>query len=47
MHAVWSFLLDEDFEHAYKYRIVVQGQDHIEQHVYPWIITYSADYPEK
>jgi hypothetical protein len=25
MHYVWAFLLDEDFQHAYKYRIVVQG----------------------
>jgi hypothetical protein len=47
MHAVWSFLLDEDFQHAYKYGIVVQGQDQIERRVYPRIITYSADYPEK
>jgi len=47
MHAIWSFLLDEDFQHAYKYGIVVQGQDQIEQCVYPRIITYSADYLEK
>jgi hypothetical protein len=30
MHTVWSFLLDEDFQHAYKYGIMVQGQDQIE-----------------
>jgi len=47
MHSVWSFLLDKDFQHAYKHGIVVQGQDWIERHVYPWIFTYSADYPEK
>ena len=47
MHAVWSFLLDEEFLHAYKYGIVVQGPDQIERCVYPRIITYSADYPEK
>jgi hypothetical protein len=47
MHRVWAFLLDEDFQHAYKYGIVVQGQDWIERHVYPRIVTYSADYPEK
>jgi hypothetical protein len=47
MHRVWAFLLDEDFQHAYKYGIVVQGQDRIERRVYPRIVTYSADYPEK
>ena len=47
MHGVWSFLLDEDFQHAYKHGIVVQGQDRIERRVYPRIFTYSADYPEK
>ncbi len=47
MHCMWAFLLNEDFQHAYKYGIVVQGQDRIEQHVYPWIVTYSTDYPKK
>ena len=47
MHGVWSFLLDEDFQHAYKHRIVVQGQDQIEWCVYPRIFTYSVDYPKK
>ena len=47
MHTVWSFLLDEEFQHTDKYRIVVQGLDQIKRHVYPQIITYSADYPEK
>jgi len=47
MHGVWSFLLDAEFQHAYKHGIVVQGQDQIERHVYPQIFTYSADYPEK
>jgi hypothetical protein len=30
MHSVWKFLLDDDFLHAYKYGIVVQGPDQIE-----------------
>jgi hypothetical protein len=47
VHGVWKFLLDEDFQHAYKYGIVVQGRDQIERRVYPRIVTYSADYPEK
>jgi hypothetical protein len=47
MHGVWTFLLDEDFQHAYKFGIVVQCQDRIERRIYPRIVTYSADYPEK
>ena len=47
MHAVWKFLLDEDFLHAYTYGIAVRSLDGIEQWVYPHILTYSADYPEK
>jgi len=47
MHSVWKFLLDDDFLHTYKYGIMVQGPDQIERRVYPWITTYSADYPEK
>ena len=30
MHVVWKFLLDEDFLHAYTYRIVMQSLDGIE-----------------
>ena len=47
MHAVWKFLLDEDFIHAYKYGMVVQCRDGIERRIYPRVFTYSADYPEK
>jgi len=47
IHGIWKFLLDDNFQHAYKYGIVVQGQDQIERHVYPRILTYSADYPKK
>lgn len=47
MQAVWSFLLDDDFLHAYKYGIVIKCHDGIERRVYPRIFTYSADYPEK
>lgn len=47
MHAVWKFLLDDDFLHAYEYRMVLRCQDGIERRIYPRIFTYSADYPEK
>jgi len=47
MHAVWKFLLDKDFLHAHTYGMVVQSPDGIEQQVYPCILTYLADYPEK
>ena len=47
MHAIWSFLLDEDFLHAYTYGIIIQCIDGIERHVYPCFFMYSADYPEK
>ena len=47
MHAIWSFLLDKDFLHAYTYGIIIQCIDGIERRVYPRIFTYSADYPEK
>jgi len=47
MHTVWKFILDEDFLYAYTYRIVMKSLDGIERWVYPCILTYSADYPEK
>jgi hypothetical protein len=47
MHAVWKFLLDDDFIHAHIYRIVVWCYNGVEQHLYPRIFTYLADYPEK
>ncbi|KAF9532139.1 hypothetical protein CPB83DRAFT_832803 [Crepidotus variabilis] len=47
MHAVWKHLLDDEFLHAYKYRIVVQCHDGVKRRIYPRIFTYSADYPEK
>ena len=47
MHAVWKFLLDDAFVHAYKYGMVVKCADGVSRRVYPRIFTYSADYPEK
>ena len=46
MHAVWKFLLDDEFIHAYKYGMVIQCTDSIEHRIYPCIFTYSADYLE-
>jgi hypothetical protein len=47
MHAVWRFLLDDDFVHAHTYGMVVRCHDGVERRVYPRIFTYAADYPEK
>jgi hypothetical protein len=47
MHAVWNFLLDDDFINAHTNGIVVKSLDGIERRVYPRVLTYSADYPEK
>ena len=47
MQAVWEKILDDDFVHAHLYGIVIKCIDGIEQHIYPWFFTYSADYPEK
>ena len=47
MHAIWKFLLDDEFVHAYKYGIVIKCADGEERRIYPRIFTYSADYQEK
>ena len=47
MHGVWLVLLDEDFRHAYQHGIVILFPDGVYRRVYPRILTYSADYPEK
>ncbi|KAJ3886660.1 hypothetical protein GG344DRAFT_81499 [Lentinula edodes] len=46
-NAVWRFLLNNEFLHAYKYGIVIKCFDGIERRIYPRFFTYSADYPEK
>ncbi|KDQ54440.1 hypothetical protein JAAARDRAFT_60806 [Jaapia argillacea MUCL 33604] len=45
--AGWDMLLDEEFMHAYVHGIVVDCIDGIRRQIYPRILTYSADYPEK
>jgi len=47
MHAIWKFLLDDDFMHAYKFEMVIKCADGVERRIYPRIFTYSTDYPEK
>jgi len=47
MQAIWSFLLDDDFVHAYQHGFVVKFPDGIFRRVFPRIFTYAADYPEK
>ncbi|KIK15446.1 hypothetical protein PISMIDRAFT_16501 [Pisolithus microcarpus 441] len=47
MHTVWELLLDEKFMDAYKIGIVVRCGDGIMRQIFPWLFSYSADYPEK
>ncbi|KAG8700007.1 hypothetical protein FRC08_004982 [Ceratobasidium sp. 394] len=47
MHEVWRALLDDDFVHAWKHGVVIQCADGVVRRVFPRILTYSADYPEK
>jgi hypothetical protein len=45
--AVWRFLLDDEFMHAYVHGIPVELVDGVERLGFPRFLTYSADYPEK
>jgi hypothetical protein len=47
MHAVLHELLDADFLHAWQHGIVIKCADGITRRVFPRILTYSADYPER
>lgn len=47
MQAIWLFLLDEEFMHAYEHGIVVRFADNVKRRVFPRFFTYAADYPEK
>ncbi|KAI0666052.1 hypothetical protein C8Q78DRAFT_985227 [Trametes maxima] len=44
---IWMLLLDDDFVRAYAHGIVVKCGDGITRRLFPRILTYSADYPEK
>jgi len=47
MHGVWGQLLDHDFVQSYCHGFTMECLDGIWRRFYPWIFTYSADYPEK
>ncbi|KAI0369443.1 hypothetical protein BV20DRAFT_946216 [Pilatotrama ljubarskyi] len=47
MQQIWFLLLDDDFVKAYVHGILVQCGDGITRRIFPRILTYSADYPEK
>ena len=47
MQAIWSFLLNSDFLHAYEYGTVIKFADGIFRRVFLRLFTYAADYPEK
>ncbi|OSD00042.1 hypothetical protein PYCCODRAFT_1437796 [Trametes coccinea BRFM310] len=47
MQKIWLLLLDDEFIHAYVHGIVITCGDGIMRRVFPRILTYSADYPEK
>ena len=47
VHQLWAQLLDEEFVEAYQDGVVIRCYDGVERRVFPRIITYAADYPEK
>jgi hypothetical protein len=46
-HAALHLIFDEEFIHAYQYGVVMTFPDQISRRVFPRLITYAADYPEK
>ena len=46
MQHVWKVILDNDFKEAYAHGFVAECLDGRCRWFYPWILTYSADYPE-
>lgn len=47
MHEVWAKLLSDDVVDAWVHGQVIKCADGVTRRVYPRILTYSADYPEK
>ena len=47
MHAVLRIVMDASFVDAYHHGIVLKCGDGVTRRVFPRILTYSADYPEK
>lgn len=46
-HAIWTFLLDDDFIDAYSHGLVAKLADGIQRLSFPRFLIYSMDYPEK
>ncbi|OJT06904.1 hypothetical protein TRAPUB_2244, partial [Trametes pubescens] len=44
---IWLLLLDEEFMKAYEHGILVTCGDGVVRRIFPRILSYSADYPEK
>ena len=44
---IWLQLIDSEFVRAYKHGILVTCGDGIIRRLFPRILAYSADYPEK
>ena len=47
MNQIWHLLLDADFIEAYAHGMLIKCGDGVTRRVFPRILTYSADYPEK
>ncbi|ETW76907.1 hypothetical protein HETIRDRAFT_328118 [Heterobasidion irregulare TC 32-1] len=47
IHAIWLLLLDANFMEAYEHGMLIKCGDGIVRRIFPWFLTYSADYPEK
>jgi hypothetical protein len=44
---IWALLLTPRFMHAYVHGMVLVCADHIKRRLYPRLLIYMADYPEK
>jgi hypothetical protein len=47
MHAIFSLILNDRFVNAYRDGIVIECGDGHRRKLFPRIMMYSADYPEK
>ncbi|KAK2467954.1 hypothetical protein APHAL10511_000249 [Amanita phalloides] len=47
MHEIWTIILDDEFLKSYTEGILVEFNDSVVHRVFPRVLTYSADYPEK
>ncbi|KAJ3539624.1 hypothetical protein NMY22_g4649 [Coprinellus aureogranulatus] len=46
-HEQWRVLLDSEFTYAYRHGLAIDCFDGVRRRVYPRILTYAADYPER